>query len=61
MKVSLHLPEAAEYRIGAVRYEVRAVFSEEGPALRDKIERLLSEKVQKAVCTFDGKNISAVK
>lgn len=60
MKVSLHLPEAAEYRIGAVRYEVRAIFPEEGPALRDKVERLLFEKAQ-AICTFDRENTSAVK
>lgn len=40
------LPAAANYRFGAVTYQVRAHFDAEKPMLPDKIKQLLSAEVK---------------
>ncbi len=56
------LQENSKYRVGAVTYEVVALFYEEGQNLRDKMQHLILQDVRKNVNrTFADKRDNVVK
>lgn len=55
------LPQSANYTVGAVRYEVQAVFSNEGPALDEKVKNLLRKMAQNENRTFANAGMVDVK
>ena len=55
------LPQSANYTVGAVRYEVRAVFSNEGLPLDEKVRNLLRKMAQNENRTFANAGMVDVK